>query len=468
MTDVWVWEDGETRPRRLAANGIVVAKGGGETLGPRPGDAVVALTLHKAIGQADVGGAWLLHEGAGTFGRMGEDELKRRLRRVGLGVADRLPDERLYRVMLFHMEPLGIVRLTHLGAEQPGAWMEPPVIGGRPALLRWPAEAPMRAVVRAATRALYALRLDIGEADVALGSDGRLAVRAIWPLLRDKRRQAEALARFAAGHAANARTEDRRLLLGADPEYALLMPSGKVAPASRYFGFGVGGAAGADAMRVGRRVLYPVAELRPAPAEGPAALAANVRRLLARAAAKVGDPALRWVAGGMPVPGLALGGHIHISGAPLTGRLLRMLDSCAAYPLALVEDPAGRGRRPRYGVLGDFRLQPHGGFEYRTLPSWLVSPAAAKAAFALALLCARESLALPRVPADGERYAEAYYAGDRTELAGCLDDVAGAIAATDGYRELARYIEPLFDAARRGKTWDESSDIRAKWRIPIR
>ncbi|MHA6483995.1 putative amidoligase domain-containing protein [Paenibacillus sp. strain BS8-2] len=391
--------------------------------------------------------------------------MKRRLRRAGLGVAEVLPDERLYRVLMFHLEPLGITRLHPRSGERMGEWMEPPIIGGKRAVLGWPAEAPMRAVARAAARALYALRLDLGEADVALGSDGRIAVRAVYPQLRDKRRQAEALTRFAAEHAANSAAPVRRLLLGADPEYVLLMPSGKVAQASRFFGFGVGGAAGADAMRVGRRVLYPVAELRPAPAEDPAALAANVRRLLARAAAKVGDPTLRWVAGGMPVPGLALGGHIHISGAPLTGRLLRLLDSCAAYPLALVEDPAGRGRRPRYGVLGDYRLQPHGGFEYRTLPSWLVSPAAAKAAFALALLCAREALALSRVPADDERFVEAYYTGDRTELAGCLDDVAGSIAATDSYRELACFIDPLFDAIRQGKTWDEGADIRLKWRI---
>lgn len=465
MANVWVWEDGDNGPRLLGGGNA--ANSGASTTAPSPGDAVVVLSPRKAIRQADVGGAWLLNEGAGSLEKLGEHELKHRLRRAGLGVADLLPDERVYRVLLFHMEPLGIVRLDHRGEERQDTLLEPPFIGGQPALLRWPAEASMRAVARAAVRALYALRLDVGEADVALGSDGRLAVRAIWPLLRDKRRQAEALSRFAAAYAANARAEDRRVLLGADPEYALLMPSGKVAPASRYFGFGVGGAAGADAMRVGRRVAYPVAELRPAPAEGPAALAANVRRLLARAAAKVGDPALRWVAGGMPVPGLALGGHIHISGAPLTGRLLRMLDSCAAYPLALVEDPAGRGRRPRYGVLGDFRLQPHGGFEYRTLPSWLVSPAAAKAAFALALLCAREALALPRVPADAERYAEAYYAGDRAELAGCLVEVADAIAATDSYGELARYIEPLLDAARQGKTWDESADFRIKWRIPL-
>ena len=121
----------------------------------------------------------------------------------------------------------------------------------------------------------------------------------------------------------------------------------------------------------------------------------------------------------------------------------------------------------RYGALGDYRPQPHGGFESRTLPSWLVSPAAAKAAFALALLCAREALRIPRLPAQEERFAEAYYAGDRAELAGCLDAVAATVGATDSYPALARYIEPLFDAARRGKTWDESVDIRGKWRIEL-
>ncbi|GBG11912.1 hypothetical protein PAT3040_06768 [Paenibacillus agaridevorans] len=74
---------------------------------------------------------------------------------------------------------------------------------------------------------------------------------------------------------------------------------------------------------------------------------------------------------------------------------------------------------------------------------------------------------MPRVPASGERYAEAYYAGDRSELAVCLDEVADVIAATDSYAGLARFIEPLFDAARRGRTWDESTDIREKWRVPL-
>ncbi|WP_162848408.1 putative amidoligase domain-containing protein [Paenibacillus nanensis] len=400
-------------------------------------------------------GVWVLNEGAGSAARMSADTKRRLWKRAGISCnAEKPLPARVYAVTIVNQEPW---RFERIGRGRP------PRLGDD----GWPEEEAQRRAARAAARALYALGLDIGEAEVALSDGGRAIVLDARPLAADSAAGEAALEAFAARYAAaDAGGGGGRILIGADPEFALLTPAGKLAPASRFFGEGAAGATGADAMVVGRRVIYPVAELRPAPAETPAALAANVRRLLARAAVRVSDPALRWVAGAMPLPGLALGGHIHISGAPLTGRLLRLLDSCAAYPLALVEDPAGRGRRPRYGALGDVRLQPHGGFEYRTLPSWLVSPAAAKAAFALALLCAREAMRMPRVPAREERYAEAYYAGDRTELAGCLDEVAAAIAATESYPALAQYIEPLFDAARRGKTWDESADIRAKWRIP--
>lgn len=418
-----------------------------------------------------------LNEGVTEYGACSEEQKRRLWQRVGLRVDQLLEDERLFSVGVVNLTPVWIRRAeaaygSGLAAPARGGDVplpHPAGPAGSGAWGGWPADAAARKVARTAVRALYALGIDAGEAHVALGGGGGAAVRGAWPGLGNDPGGARAEAAFAAWIAAEAAVPpaERRIRIGADPEFALLTPEGKIAPASRFFGSGKGGAAGADAMLVGRRLLYPVAELRPAPAEEPAALAASVRRLLARAAARVRDPRLRWAAGAMPVPGLALGGHIHISGAPLTARLLRLLDSCAAYPLALVEDPAGRGRRPRYGALGDFRLQPHGGFEYRTLPSWLVSPAAAKAAFALALLCAREALRMPRVPASGERFAAAYYAGDRTELAGCLDDVASAVSATESYEPLARYIEPLFDAAARGATWDESADIRCKWRIRL-
>ncbi|MCA0758539.1 hypothetical protein KP806_26120 [Paenibacillus sp. N4] len=517
MASTWIWRGSYDRLEEVSE---APAPGEGDALPPvirpwtavKPGDAVLAWTARRAIDSGRLEGAWILNGGCSTAARMPAEEKRRIWRRAGLCGGPPLDSERVFRVSVVHLEPLEIVREVVAAGKAAGErlrrteglgsgigfvnesgyevrsgaeWADPslggrkrqPGAGGGRLPLQaiegetgyWPVDPAMRRVARTAVQALYALGLDIGEAVVALGGDGRTAVRDARPGLADATLAAAGLRRFAAWHAAeSAAVKDRQLLIGADPEFVLVTPSGKVAAASRFFGAGAGGAAGADAVLVGRRLLYPVAELRPEPAADPAALAANVRRLLLRAAGKIGDPALRWAAGAMPVPGLALGGHIHVSGAPLTSRLLRLLDSYAAFPLALVEDPAGRSRRPRYGKLGDFRRQPHGGFEYRTLPSWLVSPLAAKAAFAIALLCAREAAALPYIPALDERYAAAYYAGDRTELAGCLDGVASAMAATASYAELAPYIEPLLEAARRGSVWDESADIRVKWRIPLR
>ncbi|NIK67867.1 hypothetical protein [Paenibacillus sp. BK720] len=381
-----------------------------------------------------------------------EAEMRERWLRAGLYRSPQ-EDERLYRIRVSELALIEIKRINRAGRTLGGGEPIAAAAAGRPA--EWPADPVLRRVIRRGIAGLYAAGIDAGEADVALGTDGRVSMRAarcrkIAPLPLKE---------------AEAERREPPLLIGADPEFVLIRPDGKIAPASRYLG-GVFGAAGSDAMLIGRRLMYPVAELRPEPAADPARLAEGIRRLMLRAAKLVRDPSLRWAAGAMPVPGLALGGHIHLSGVRLTPRLLRLLDSYAAFPLALVEDPAGRGRRPRYGVLGDYRQQPHGGFEYRTLPSWLVSPAAAKAAFALALLCAREADALQDIPALDERYVAAYYAGDRAELAGCLDGVAASMSATNSYAALTPYIEPLLDAARRGATWDERADIRVKWRIP--
>lgn len=383
---------------------------------------------------------------------LSESDMQARWLRAGLYRGPQ-ENERLYRVGIADLALLELKRINGTGRPLSGSEPIAEASGGSAA--EWPQDPVLRRVIRRAIAGLYAAGIDVGEADVALGADGRVSMRAA------RRRKAAT-----PEEAVTTGRPSDNILIGADPEFVLIRPDGKVAPASRYLG-GVGGAAGSDAVLIGRRLVYPVAELRPEPAADPAGLTANIRRLLLRAAGLVRDPSLRWAAGAMPVPGLALGGHIHLSGVRLTPRLLRLLDSYAAFPLALVEDPAGRGRRPRYGVLGDYRQQPHGGFEYRTLPSWLVSPAAAKAAFALALLCAREADALEDIPALDERYVAAYYAGDRAELAGCLDRVASAMSATASYAALAPYIEPLLDAARRGATWDERADIRIKWRIPL-
>jgi len=329
----------------------------------------------------------------------------------------------------------------------------------------------LRRAARTAIRALYALGLDYGEVRIVLDGEGRAAVRTIMPLAAERLHNAvgrSALSRFAHGYAAARAAHGRESLrIGADPEFVLLRRDGRIVSPARFLA--PGDAAGCDTVVVGRRVRHPVAELRPDPAADPGELARHLRRLLRRAAARITEPGLRWLAGGMPVPGLGLGGHIHLSGVWLSSRLLRLLDSCVAFPLALVEDPAGRRRRPRYGTLGDFRLQPHG-FEYRTPPSWLVSPMAAQAAFALSLLGVRElwslSAAYGTLPAERPELIAAYYGGDRERLYEGMRSFLDLITRTASYRELGRYIAPLLAAIRSGATWDEQTDLRHKWKLP--
>ena len=331
----------------------------------------------------------------------------------------------------------------------------------------------VRRAAKTAVKALYALGLDYGEVRVVLDGEGRAAVRTILPVPQhrlDSPAGVAALQRFADGYAMARETGgSERLKIGADPEFVLLRRDGRIVSPTRFLD--PGGAAGCDTVVVGRTVRHPVAELRPEPASDPAELAAHLRRLLQQAAARITERDLRWLAGGMPVPGLGLGGHIHFSGTWLSSRLLRMLDSCVAFPLALVEDPAGRKRRPRYGALGDYRLQPHG-FEYRTPPSWLVSPMAAQAAFALGMLGVRElwtlSAAYGTLPAEQPELVAAYYEGNRELLHEGMRSFLDLITRTDAYHELGRFISPLLTAIRTGATWNEQADLRHKWKLPTK
>ncbi|WP_379151771.1 hypothetical protein [Paenibacillus sp. sgz5001063] len=252
------------------------------------------------------------------------------------------------------------------------------------------------------------------------------------------------------------------LLLGMDPEFLLLREfTGRVVPASRYLP--TDGVAGCDAGPPGTRGTFPVAELRPAPRGEPRALLAQLMSAARTADRLIADRSLRWRAGGMPLTGWALGGHLHFSGVTLCAPLLRALDNYLALPLMLLEDTRAAARRPRYGGLGDFRLQPHGGFEYRTLPSFLVSPVIAKGAVFLAHLIVSRYEDLRLRPLDREDLHAAYYSGDKPPLRAAFPPLAAQLRALPGYAQAARYIEPLFSCIAAEQTWDESRDIRELW-----
>ncbi|MBB6730376.1 putative amidoligase domain-containing protein [Cohnella zeiphila] len=328
-----------------------------------------------------------------------------------------------------------------------------------------------RRLSRASARALLALGLDLGTVRWRVGGGGRRGtIVGLTPKLRirteeGERRLREAAASFAAGWRDELGGYGPDVTVGADAEFVLVSPSGKVVPASRFFS--PRAAAGSDSALIGGVLRWPLAELRPAPSREPRAVAVRLRGLLAAAARRAAsEPQLRWLAGASPVRGLPLGGHLHISGALLTGERLRALDNAVALPLRLLEPPGAAGRRPRYGALGDFRPKPHGGFEYRTPPSWLVSPLLARGALALAKVAAEHAreLAASR-PLDDDGMRDAFYGGDRDRLLEGVRRVHEALRRTAGYAEYRREIEPVFRAIEQGWRWDETRDIRRAWRI---
>jgi hypothetical protein len=321
-------------------------------------------------------------------------------------------------------------------------------------------------LARYAVRTVYGAGLDFAVVTVRLeGARGAVLERldpAPEPADEDWSPWRNALAALAAG-AGDARQGEA--VLGMDPEFVLLNESGKVVPASRFFARE--GIVGCDNATVpGRSDTHPLAELRPAPDREPEMLIRGLRRAMWTAASHIADPGLKWVAGAMPVPGLPVGGHIHISGVPLNAALVRALDNYLALPLALLEDETAARRRKKYGRPGDVRVKSHGGFEYRTLPSVIASPRVTKGALALAKLVAEQYERLTERPLDDPDVLEAFAAGDKERLAPVAERLWKQIASLDGYAKYARFLDPLGEWMASGRTWRSDADIRKAWRIP--
>ncbi|MEK4365434.1 hypothetical protein MKX68_23620 [Paenibacillus sp. FSL M8-0212] len=323
-------------------------------------------------------------------------------------------------------------------------------------------------IERLAIKTLYTLGLDHGAVRMESSGNGGCAVISIDPCpwkgvtnlavtYRESWKQHQELLDEELSH--------RPIpILGMDPEFLLVqMPESKIVPASKFLERT--GMAGCDSVTIGGRRIYPVAELRPAPSSEPRELLAHLMRAFAAASRSISDHSLIWQAGGMPQRGLPLGGHIHFSGVNLTGELLRALDNYLALPLAFLQDPRGSGRRPRYGALGDFRLKSYGGFEYRTLPSFLVSPLVAKGVVALAGLIASGYTQLRQRPLEKAEVHAAFYEGKREVIKEYIPALADDLKKLEGYARYERYASPLLLQLKLGRTWDESRDIRKLWNI---
>lgn len=370
------------------------------------------------------------------------------------------PGTRVYRVEIFDMEPLAIRRLVY----EQGYWR-----------LRTPPRAATRdrqRAVSAAIRAIHALGLDTGRADVVLlpasGGILREGVCSVNPAPD----WSGPMARLMAGAVERLRTFNPRAehdyLLGTDPELVFIQQrTQRLVPASEYLS--LRGPVGCDSQTIpGNEKVRPLAELRPKPHADPALLVQEIRRCMEIMAAKVDDPGLAWRAGSCPVPGYGTGGHIHFSGKRLTGPLLRALDNYLAIPVMLLEPSSeAAARRRRHGYLGDVRFKDHGGFEYRTLPSWLVSPAISRAILALAAWIANDYPELSRDLFLDTELATAFYRADKEPFYETIDLLLADLFKTPSASRFAPLVEPLLEMVYRRQTWNSRRDIKRTWGIRL-
>lgn len=322
-----------------------------------------------------------------------------------------------------------------------------------------------------AVRSLYTLGLSSGEVLLVSTGERKYAVEQITPSawIEGKRLQ-QLYQRAEREHARKLRNEHGNtssLMLGMDPEFLIVEPGDhEVVPASRYLDRE--GEVGCDAVHGDGITTYPIAELRPQPSANPRGLLVGLMKTMRMAGEMITDRSLLWLAGGMPKTGLPLGGHLHFSGIELTAELLRTLDNYLTLPVSVLEAPSSQLRRPKYGYLGDFRRQPHGGFEYRTLPSFLVSPLLTKGIVYLSYLIVTNYRTLSRRLLDDEdRIHRAYYKGQREKIRECLEPMIADLQALEQYKELETYIDPLLRHIRQGGVWNEIRDIRPLWNIPF-
>jgi len=184
---------------------------------------------------------------------------------------------------------------------------------------------------------------------------------------------------------------DSPILLGADPELIFVGENGLVSAGDylpRQVRNGKNPPLGADG--------HPyTAEIRPDPAQTPKELVANIKKILKDNQDKI-PGGVAWQAGSF-VMDKSIGGHIHFGN---TGSLqdqqafVDLLDGVMLQFIILMEDEVGARKRRSsdYGQLGDCRSKGYGHFEYRPLPSWIVSEQISLGVVALAKALLFETL----------------------------------------------------------------------------
>lgn len=331
-------------------------------------------------------------------------------------------------------------------------------------------------VSRLAIRAMHALGLDFGMVHAGLDTRGRAIILDVTPTPVMTERLA-GLFRWQVDNFLNRNSPENpvdyrpeqpgaannTVLLGADPEFMLRDTiSHKIIYPSDFLDRE--GILGYDERSENREGQYfPLAEIRPEPDPCPIRLTEKIRDILGRAA-KLIPPHIEWLGGSLHFEQYQIGGHIHLSNISISSRLLRVLDNYLAIPIMLIEDPvSGSLRRRQYGWLGSIRSKPHGGFEYRTPASWLVSPEMTRGCLCLAKIVVTEHPSLSKDFFTSPEMQKAFYQSKKHLFYDIFYELWEDITATYHYGIYATNLAPIYNLIHSRSHWDENVDLRKTW-----
>jgi len=321
-----------------------------------------------------------------------------------------------------------------------------------------------------AIRSVYSLHLDYGIATIGITSGEKPWILQVnpSPFLNEKlaSRYAKIINQFVVEwEKLFERANHQNVTLGTDPEFVLRDMNGNMVLASNFFPRK--GSVGCDDIWTNHdRSQLPIAELRPNPSTDPRQLVIHLYQTMILASKRIKNTKIDWLAGALPFEGFPIGGHIHFSNIELNSFLLRALDNYLTLTISQFEDPEGKKRRPKYGYLGDYREKSHKGFEYRTLPSWIVSPTLTKGVFALSKLIAENYLFLYQDPLYEPEIQKAYYVGDKEKLKPIILKLWEELKQLKDFDKYRTYLEPIEKFIKIDYEWNEKKDIRKVWKLP--
>lgn len=321
-------------------------------------------------------------------------------------------------------------------------------------------------IAEMALKTVYTLGLDLAKVFIILNARKQYKVSHVDPSPILRKKEIEAVKSYLQKiyHIENY-VKNREVKMGADPEFMLINARNqKVIAASDFFPRE--GIVGCDNIRMPNRQQRPIAEIRPKPTTSPLELTQNIKQALISANKLAPYKNVKWLAGSQPSNGYYIGGHIHFSNTELNFKLLRALDNYLGITIFLFENPyTAAKRRKKYGFIGDFRKKEHGGFEYRTLGSWLISPQITAAVLCLAKIIASRYPYLSVNYLYSVEAQKSFYSGEQNYFRKTFNFIWNDIQSIDMYLIYKEYLKIIPQMIEEEIIWDEKADFRRFWDI---